>query len=476
MIQGDVAVDYRSFADSVARTATHLQSLGVARGMVVGTALPDDIEHLVALFALAMRGAVILPIDIRWHGAEKANVAARFGAEHVLAPAGEAVEGPARSIVVDDAWRRAVTAARPSREIAEGGDLPLVIALSSGTSGRPKGPLISHENMLARFEGHRASLGFTAEDRFLLATPLYYGGGRGFAMSELVLGGTVILIPPPLGPAALVAAAAEHRATIAFLVPTQLRRLLDLPEAGGPLLGGLSTLISSGAGLDEAERLAVRRHLTANFLDYYSSTEGGGITVQTPAEQDAHPGAVGRPIHLVEVEIVDEADRRPPPGGIGRVRYRGPGVARGFHGTEAKDAMAVGDAFFRNGWFYPGDLGALDAAGYLRLRGRAKDVIIRGGVNIYPVDIEETLRAHGAVAQAAVVGRPSREWGEEIAAFVVLSVGAATDEAALIAHCRERLAPHKVPATVRLREDLPWNSAGKTDKRALLDLPGAAGD
>src|SRR5262249_52830242 len=146
-----------------------------------------------------------------------------------------------------------------------------------------------------------------------------------------------------------------------------------------------------------------------NLFDYYASTEGGGISVLAPADQRDHAGTVGRPAFAVAVEVVDADDRGLPPGTVGRLRYRGPGVA-----------ADAGDGTRRpGGWFYPGDLAAIDADGFVTLKGRAADVIIRGGVNIYPAEIEQVLLAHPGVREAAVVGQPSRERGEEVAAFVV---------------------------------------------------------
>jgi acyl-CoA synthetase (AMP-forming)/AMP-acid ligase II len=285
-------------------------------------------------------------------------------------------------------------------------------------------------------------------------------------MSYLHAGGTVILFPPPFEPASLVAAAARHQATTAFLVPTQLQRLLELAPAERPLLDGLRLLISSGSALGAGDRWAIRRRIAPNFYDYYSSTEGGGISVQTPADQDRYPDAVGRPIYLVDLQVVDEDDQPTEPDATGRIRYSGPGVATGFHGGDTEPDPA-GGAFFRDGWFYPGDLGSLNSAGYLTLSGRAKDLIIRGGVNIYPQDIEAALRAHAQVREAAVVGWPSAEYGEEVAAFVVRRTSE-IDEGDLIVHCRARLSPYKVPKAVFFVNALPVTTSGKLSKKNLV--------
>ncbi len=460
LIHGARTVDYRELGNIVARNARVLSQRGVGKGDVVGVCLGDHIEHLVLLHAVAMVGAIILPMDVRWTADEKVRVARHFEAKMVLVDPGAAPLTETPIAVVDAGWHADAASAAPFTAIPRGPDLPLLLSLSSGTTGTPKGPLITHENMHARFQGHWVSLGFCQHDRFLLATPLYYGGGRGFSMSYLFCGGTVVLYPPPFEPSAVVVEAKRSAATTAFLVPTQLLRVLDLPCPVHGLLEGLRLLVSSGSALLSEERHAIRTRINPNFFDYYSSTEGGGISIQLPCEQDRYPDSVGRSIYLVEVQSVDESDRPLPPGEVGRIRYRGPGVAPGFHREpEAASGERVG-AFFCDGWFYPGDLGCLDAKGYLYLRGRAKDVIIRGGVNIYPVDIEEVLKRHAGIRDAAVVGWPSRIYGEEVAAFVVPRHDS-IDDRELIAHCRALLSPYKVPKAVFLIDELPRNASGK---------------
>jgi acyl-coenzyme A synthetase/AMP-(fatty) acid ligase len=336
-----------------------------------------------------------------------------------------------------------------------------VLSLSSGTTGRPRGPLVTHRQFGARLVMHWTSLGFNRHDRFLLATPLYFGGGRGFAISFLCTGATVHFRPPPVEPDALAEIINRERITALFLVPTQLRRLLALPARDGHLLPHVRVLVSSGSLLHAHERLAIMERITPNMLDYYSSTEGGGISVLTPDEIRAKPSTVGRPVFGVDVEIADETHRALPACEVGRIRYRGPGVAAGFF----KDEEASREAF-RDGWFYPGDLGRFDEAGYLSIVGRAKDMIIRGGINIFPAEIEHVLLQHPHVTEAAVVGWPSRIYNEEVAAFVVPRDG--VDEAALIAHCRAHLAPYKVPKRVFLQPDLPKNAGGKIEKPKLV--------
>ena len=465
IIAGERVITYGELDPQVGRTASHLKALGLGSGDLLGVCLGDHADHVTVLLAAARLGVAVLPMDWHWTPAERQRIVDVFQPKAVMIEADAAAIAGVPIHRRDVNWHDAVVGAIPQVDGPDDTDMPLVLALSSGTTALPKGPMISHANMLARFRGHWVSLGFNQHDRFALTTPLYYGGGRGFVLSYLFIGGTIVMFPPPFKPGDLVETVEQRSVNRVFLVPTQIRRLLAMARGDGLLFPRVDNLISSGATLSPEEREAVRNQLTPNFTDYYSSTEGGGITVQPAADQDRHPRSVGRPSFLTEVEIVDEGHRRKPAGEAGRIRYRGPGVALGFYGNPEPGSTA--SAFFRDGWFYPGDVGEMNEEGYLFLRGRAKDMIIRGGANIYPSDVELVLQTHPAVEEAAVVGRPSTEYGEEVAAFVIAH--GTVDGPELIAHCRERLARHKVPRDVFLVDDLPRNSTGKVLKAALVE-------
>ncbi|MEM1315776.1 MAG: fatty acid--CoA ligase family protein, partial [Pseudomonadota bacterium] len=315
-------------------------------------------------------------------------------------------------------------------------------------------------------ENQLAALTFNQHDRHLLPTPLYFGGGRAFAISHLFIGATLILHPPPYEPADLAQAVETHRADTTFLVPTLIRRLLQLPDAALAPMRRLRVLVSSGAPLHPPEREAVATRLTPGFMEYFASTEGGGVAILPPGAWRGHPNSVGRAALGVEVEVVGE-DRRPlPPGEEGLVRYRGASVATSFFNDPEKSAEA-----FRDGWFHPGDIGRLDAEGYLTLLGRASQKIIRGGVNLHPAEIERALEGLPEIEEAAVFGIPHPELGEEVRAVVV--AGADTDAARVRAALGGRLAPYKIPRDIVFAEALPRNAAGKV---ALREVKARWGD
>jgi len=444
--------------DRMVDGAAHaMAGAGIAFGMLVGVALKDRAEHLVALLALGRIGAIVLPLDPRWNVAEIDDVARNFGAALVLC---EETHERSNWRRFDDGW--CAPSDRPYDDSAVSLETPMILSLSSGTTGMPKGPLATHGKFIARFQLYWIDLALNARDRFVTATPLYYGGGRGFALAMIYAGGTAVLFCPPYKPRELVDYVAQVGGTAMFLVPTLLRRLSA--EPGHELLfPTLRVLISSGAAIHASEQALVRDRLSPHLFQYYSSTEGGGCTLLAPEDFAAHPDSVGQPCFGVKVEVVDEADQPLLAGDVGRLRYRSAASADSYYRSD--DTAA-----FRDGWFYPGDLGAFDGEGFLKLLGRAKDMIIRGGVNIYPGDIEATITAVPGVAEAAVVGLPSPDLGEEVVAIVVRREGGDVSAEALRAACAERLAPYKVPSRFVFVDDLPRSGIGKVNKRELIEI------
>ena len=460
LIEGARTVDYQSLDVAVSRTANWLRHQGIGEGDFTGLAMGDTIDHIVVMLGIMRLGAVMIPMDCRWTADEKIRVAKAFNVPRVIVD--DASLDGITTLVVDGDWHRSVGQTDASGEFPSKSGAPLWLSLSSGTTGTPKGPLVTHHQMSVRFISQWVTDGFNEHDRNLLATPLYFGGGRGFTIAYLLMGATVVLHPPPYRPAALVEAVNRHRITTLFLVPTLLRRLLDLPADQGPLLPTLRVLVSSGSILHPDERDRVMRQLSPNFFNLYASTEGGAISILPPDVTGERANSVGRAAFQTEFEVVDEDDRPQPHNTVGRIRHRSPWLPDGFYENEEETRK-----FFRDGWYYPGDLGRVGDDGFLYIVGRVKDMIIRGGINVYPAEIEEILIRHSAVHDAAVVSWPSKEFGEEVAAFAVLDH--AVDEAELIDHCRNSLASYKVPRRIFYADELPKSSLGKVLKAKLVE-------
>jgi acyl-CoA synthetase (AMP-forming)/AMP-acid ligase II len=469
IVQRDgTVISHRDYGLSVRRWASVLADDDIGPGDIVGVNLKDTSDHLVALYAIARAGAAILPMDWRWTGQEKDRIARFFGARAVMSEPDDdflKAEDPWARLAIDDAWQQRVQEIEPGSVFPVADDPALVLALSSGTTGTPKGPMITHQQFLARFLIYFVSIGFTERDRYLCATPLYFGGCRGYSMGTLYAGGTVLLHAPPYEPAELLSYANAQSATRLFLVPTLLRRILSL-EGGSPdtpLFQSLSLLFSTGAVLHAEERDELMQRFCPRYLNFYGSTDGGGCSALMWDDRSDVAGSVGRPVFGATLEIVDKDDTALPAGEVGRIRYRHPGTASGYYNDTKASQQA-----FRDGWYYPGDLGWIDDGGYLFLAGRETDMIIRGGANIYPAEIEHILMLHPGVHEAAVLGRPSREFGEEVAAFVVLDTKeppVTNDE--IIDHCRKQLASYKVPRDLFVVDALPKSGVGKILKTEL---------
>lgn len=447
-------LDYAGAWQRISTLAGWLDTQGVARGTRIAVALPETVDHVLLHFAIAAVGAVLVPIDHRATPSEQNRLAAAFGASRIVSPCN--AEG---RVAIPDVLPEAAPA-----QLAPDGDNDWLVSLSSGSTGEPKGALVTHHQMRERFVTQWRSLGLSGADRFALATPLCFGAGRSFALSTLAAGGTLVLLPPPMTPEALVAAIQTSAATATFLVPTLLRRL-PAGREGAPLLPGLRRLIVSGEPMAADEARRFRSTISAGLTGYYASSEGGGISVLDAVDVAAHADSVGRAAHGVEVEIVSEAGHTVTPGTVGRLRYRGPGVT-----TRTVDA--AGRVTDNDGWFYPGDLASRDAEGYLRLAGRSKDVIVRGGINIYPAEIEHRIAELPAVHEVAVVGVATPDRGEAVHAFVVGDV-AETD---LQAHCRTHLAPYKQPEVWHQLGALPRTAADKIDKNQLRQHASGQGE
>lgn len=459
VVARDRAWSYAEFDAAVDTAALRLHARKIGQRDVVGIALGDTPEHLAFLYGIARVGAIILPMDKRWTEMEKQRLAQHFGARLTLieqsdSPIGgacETVEMPLRI----DAEAKAKLPESPAVL-----DQGLLLSLSSGTTGRPKGPLISHGNMYHRFLIYAITLTFTEHDRFACASPLYFSGSRAFSMCMLYFGGTVVLLPPPVSLGTLIREVNDQGCSTAFIVPTIIRRLIDANKAGGHCFPGLRMLISTGAALFPEDRELALQKITPNIINFYGSAEGSGISALTslhPPEKSRSAGAI---VWGTEVRVVDGDFKDLQYGQIGRICYRSGGSAREFYRDPEASSLA-----FRDGWYLPGDLGYVDADGFVTLTGREKDMIIRGGVNVYPNEIEGVLLGHEQVAEAAVVGAPSAEFGEEVIAFV--TTRQPIDPDVLRALCTMQLAPYKIPKTVIVLDEMPRTNVGKIDKQRL---------
>ncbi len=329
--------------------------------------------------------------------------------------------------------------------------------------------MLTHANWFWNAVNVASGVELSGRDTTVTVLPLFHSGGIGlFTVPTLGVGGRVAILRR-FEAAALASLIQQERATLVFGVPAIWQAMLELPEFTVEGFPSLRYLSSGGAPcpLSVIEGLHARGF---TLLQGYGLTETApGGTLLAPEDAHRKAGTVGKPFPYVELRVVDAHDRDTAPNEIGEILFRGPNVFAGYWNLPEATAAA----FTPDGWFRTGDLGRLDAEGFLTVVDRKKDMIISGGENVYSAEVEDVLHAHPAVAEAAVIGVPDPRWGEAVRAIVVVRAGVATDEATLIAHCREHLARYKVPRSVVFTDALPRNATGKVLKRDLREQFGA---
>ena len=416
----------------------------------------DTPDHLAALVGMMHIGAIALPLDWRSPTPEIRQLIARFSPKAVLSDNRGKLGSPPASM---DAGQ--VTTAEPDRNApARLADSPLVYSLTSGTTGKPKALVLTHEEMLGRAMTLAAEHVILAEDRFLSMLPLAYSNGRVIAFSLFLLGASALTFPNLFETDDLVRFIAERRVTALMASANVLRKLIAAASPTAMLIPGLRMLVTGGSKMTPQERAAVADRVAPRLIDYYGSTGGGPTSLIENPQDGAAPTSVGRPMVGMEIEIVGEHGARLARGEVGKLRLRGPGVVKRQVGDDLLDGEGIAD-----GWYYPGDLGSLDDHGLVHLHGRAADLIKRGGLMVYAQEVEQALLRHQSVAEAAVIGVPSPTLGQEVVAFLVTR--SAIDESEVLHHCRRELAPYKVPAQVRFVKTLPRNASDKVVKSQL---------
>jgi malonyl-CoA/methylmalonyl-CoA synthetase len=438
--------------------AGRLARAGLAPGDRLVLSAATSVDLVVTHVGALRLGLVVLPVNGALLEREVAQIVADARPRAALVDdarqgrwIADAAPGPV--LVVSSALQLQEGPA-PALDGARPGD-PALLCYTSGTTGAPKGVVLSHGNLLAGVEAVRLAWRWTPDDRLILALPLFHIHGLGVGLHGTLAAGASAVLLPRFDVEGVLDAAAAHRPTLLFGVPTMYARLAASPRAAE--LGRLRLCVSGSAPLPAElfERLA--RATGQRVLERYGMTETL-MNASNPYEGERRPGSVGLPLPGVEVRLAG--------GDPGEILLRGPNVFAGY--WERPDETA--EAFEPNGWFRSGDVGSFDRDGYLRIVGRAKELIISGGENVYPRDVEDVLREHPAVAEVAVIGTPSDEWGEAVTAVVVPRrdpAHPAVDEAALRAFCAERLAPHKRPRIVRFVDMLPRNALGKVLRQEL---------
>jgi acyl-CoA synthetase (AMP-forming)/AMP-acid ligase II len=497
IVDGDTRIRFDDLAQRVDGFARALVAAGVAPGERVAVWAPNGWRWVVAAFGAVRAGAVLVPLNTRYKGAEAAYVLRRTAArllvtvdgfletDYVGMLAGEDLPD-LRTVVVyrDGGEARAETAtvrgwdrfvaggadlaagAVAARVAAIGPDDVCDIFFTSGTTGNPKGAMLAHGPSIALYTAWSDLAGLREGDRYLIVNPFFHTFGHKAGVLACLLRGATMVTRPVFDVDVTLALVARERITVLPGPPTLYGAILDHPYRHRFDLRSLRVAVTGATTVPVSliERLhadlALQRVLTA-----YGLTESTGTVTMCRPGDPAETVATrcGAPVPGVEVAVVDAAGVPSPVGGPGEVLVRGYNVMRGYLDDEAATRAAI-DA---DGWLHTGDVGVLDARGYLRITDRLTDMFITGGFNVYPAEVERLLARHDAVAEVAVVGTPDGRLGEVGRAVVVLRPGREVDADALIAWCRERLANFKVPRTVEFVPALPRNAGGKVLKSVL---------
>ena len=447
-----------------------LRERGVGPGGHVGVLSRNRLEVLETYFAATWLGAAFVPLNHALAAEELAEVTARVGVRPVLGEP-ELLDRtglPADDVLgFDDPAYEAAVKGPPPRGLTGGGlDDPMAILLTSATTGRPKAVVQTHRAMMQMSLGWLAAVGAEPDTVLLNLNPLSHGSIQ-VTVNYLAAGATVVLLRS-FTPQGALAEIERSRVTHVWLVPQMLRFLLKTRALGGTDTSSLREVLHGAAPISAALLREAGERLPCRFRNVYGMTEMGGpfATVSTgelAPDADSWPGGRGIPGLLVQVQ--DAAGAELPAREIGEVCVRGPGMMREYWEDPEATAAAV-----RHGWLRTGDLGWMDEHGYVYLVDRATDMLIRGGQNVYPAEIERRLLQRPEVADAAVIGVPDEEWGESPVAYVVLRDGTPDGRdtaAALTRDLRGRLASYKVPTELHFIEEIPRNGAGKALKRVL---------
>jgi long-chain acyl-CoA synthetase len=479
---GGATATYRQLDERSGQFAAGLVAVGLTPGQVVAIQLPNVAEFLTVYFGALKAGMTVLPVNPLLKAAELEHQLADSGASIMVGLAGLHAEAakacelvglplylagdpaavPEGALPISD-----LLSAGPHTEAGgaiwpANADDTAVLIYTSGTTGKPKGAELTHFLLYMNCTVSGQLFGARPDDVTLAVLPFFHVFGLSSVINVSVRYGGSLSIVPRFEPRHVLDAITADRCTVIAGVPTMLHALAQL-EVGDRDLSALRVAVSGGASLPEDVMRTFEGKYGVEVLEGYGLSETGSTSSFNRAG-DRKPLSVGKPIWGVQMRIADPRDEPVPVGRdhIGEIQIRGHNVMKGYRNRPEATASALA-----GGWLHTGDLGYVDEDGFYFIVDRTKDLVIRGGYNVYPREIEEVLFAHPDILEAAVIGKPDERLGEEVVAVVVLREGASLDAAAIIAYCRERLAAYKYPREVRFAAELPKGPSGKILKTEL---------
>jgi long-chain acyl-CoA synthetase len=485
VILDSIRLNYAELNGAANKIANGLVKLGVQPGDKVALMLPNTPHFVMCYYGILKTGATVVPLnvlfkqhEVQYH-LEDSDSVALIAWEGFL---GDAAPGFRQA----QTCRNLIVAQAPgsTTELPEGA-LPLnallaegapvfdtvqtmpddtaVILYTSGTTGRPKGAELSHFNMFFNAYIGAEKVLQTDENAVGLAVlPLFHSFGQTCVMNALLYAGGTITMLPRFEPQKAMEVMARDKVTYFAGVPTMYFYLLNHPEADKYDLSSLERCCSGGSAMPVEVMHAFNKKHNVKILEGYGLSETSPVASFNHLDREPKPGSIGTPIWGVEMRCVDAEGRDAPAGELGEIVIRGHNVMKGYYKRPEATEESV-----RGGWFYTGDIAYKDEDGYYFIKDRVKDMILRGGFNVYPREIEEVLYGHPAVAEAAVIGMPDQALGEEVKAVVALKPNQTASESEIIEYCKERLAAYKYPRSIEFRDTLPKTATGKILKREL---------
>jgi long-chain acyl-CoA synthetase len=485
VIFDDHRLRYAELNGAANKLANGLAALGVQHGDKVAVMLPNTPHFPISYYGILKTGAAVVPLnvlfkqgEVQYH-LEDSDSKALIVWEGFL---GEAAAGfhkaqTCHNLIVVQApgstaelpegalsFNQIMAANAPTFDTVQTQPSDTAVILyTSGTTGRPKGAELSHFNMFFNAMTGVDKLLYVKPDEIGLAVlPLFHSFGQTCVMNALVYTGATMTMLPRFEPIKAMEIIQRDKVTYFAGVPTMYFYLLNHPEASKYDLSTLRLCVSGGSAMPVEVMHAFNKKFNVNILEGYGLSETAPVASFNHFERPTKPGSIGTPIWGVEMRAVDPEGKTVPPGEMGEIVIRGHNVMKGYYKRPEATAEAI-----RGSWFHTGDLAKVDEDGFFFIVDRVKDMIIRGGFNVYPREVEEVLYGHPAVAEAAVIGVPDPALGEEIKAVVACKPGQSASEQEIMDYCKERLAAYKYPRSVEFRESLPKTATGKILKREL---------
>jgi acyl-CoA synthetase (AMP-forming)/AMP-acid ligase II len=452
-------LDNAQFLTAVQRAAASLRGLGVSVGDVVAIMLPNTAEFVVSLFAAWRVGAAVTPINPSLRPAEVTYQVSDAGAKVLIVEKTPEFDVGVPAVETEQLNNEPIPGSDAPHE---GDDALALLIYTSGTTGRPKGVMLDHANLGAMCNGVIDAFRLTAADHSLLILPLFHVNGIVVGTLSPLLAGGRTTVAGRFRPKSFFDRIEQSRPTYFSAVPTIYTMLCGLPASVEPDTSSVRFAICGAAPASVELLAAFESRYGIPLIEGYGLSEGSCASTVNPLDGERKPGTVGLPVPGQTIRIVDTAGHPVPDGQPGEVVIKGPNVMRGYLNRPEETAKTVVD-----GWLHTGDIGRLDEDGYLALVDRAKDMIIRGGENIYPREIEAVVHGLPQIAEAAVVGRVHPVYGEEPVLFVSLHPRQMLHADAIYEHLSESLSKYKLPTEITIMDDLPKNPVGKIDKPTL---------